>query len=159
MLQPDPDGPANMLLFRSSHVGGRGHRCGRSGSGGMRDFLRFQKMLWEEEEAQDSEGEEGRPSPKGKGRRGRDWREGMSLVRHPALASFELVRVPGPALYWGFTFQEGEAKKEGAEEEKEQEKLGKLEYSLDYNFTEAQVRQHLNNHASAAMNITNPFVS
>lgn len=41
-----------------------------------------------------------------------------------------------------FTFQEGEVKKEGAEEEKEQEKLGKLEYSLDYNFTEAQVRQH-----------------
>lgn len=36
-------------------------------------------------------------------------------------------------------FQEGEVKKEGAEEEKEQEKLGKLEYSLDYNFTEAQV--------------------
>lgn len=30
-------------------------------------------------------------------------------------------------------------KKEGAEEEKEQEKLGKLEFSLDYNFTDAQV--------------------
>lgn len=42
-------------------------------------------------------------------------------------------------------------KKEGAEEEKEQEKLGKLEYSLDYNFTEAQVRQHFNNHTSTGM--------
>lgn len=30
-------------------------------------------------------------------------------------------------------------KKAGEEEEKEQEKLGKLEYSLDYNFTDAQV--------------------
>lgn len=40
-------------------------------------------------------------------------------------------------------FQEGEVKKEGAEEEKEQEKLGKLEYSLDYNFTEAQVRAQI----------------
>lgn len=30
-------------------------------------------------------------------------------------------------------------KKEGEEEEKEQEKLGKLEFSLDYNFTDAQV--------------------
>lgn len=30
-------------------------------------------------------------------------------------------------------------KKEGEEENKEHEKLGKLEYSLDYNFTEAQV--------------------
>ncbi|XP_070707323.1 synaptotagmin-A-like [Pempheris klunzingeri] len=38
---------------------------------------------------------------------------------------------------------EGEAgekvKKEGEEEEKEQEKLGKLEYSLDYNFTDSQL--------------------
>lgn len=30
-------------------------------------------------------------------------------------------------------------KKEGEEEEKEQEKLGKLEFSLDYNFTDSQV--------------------
>lgn len=30
-------------------------------------------------------------------------------------------------------------KKTGEEEEKEQEKLGKLEYTLDYNFTDAQV--------------------
>lgn len=30
-------------------------------------------------------------------------------------------------------------KKEGEEEEKEQEKLGKLEFSLDYNFTDCQV--------------------
>lgn len=30
-------------------------------------------------------------------------------------------------------------KKEGEEEEKEQEKLGKLEYTLDYNFTDSQV--------------------
>lgn len=30
-------------------------------------------------------------------------------------------------------------KKAGEEEEKEQEKLGKLEYTLDYNFTDAQV--------------------
>lgn len=30
-------------------------------------------------------------------------------------------------------------KKQGQEQEKEQEKLGKLEYSLDYNFTESQV--------------------
>lgn len=104
-------------------------------------------MLWEEEEAQDGKGEEGRPSQKGKGRRGRDWREGMSLVLHPALASSQLLWVPVPALYLGFTFQEGEVKKEGAEEEKEQEKLGKLEYSLDYNFTEAQVRQHFSEHA------------
>lgn len=37
------------------------------------------------------------------------------------------------------TRKEGEVKKEGTEEEKEQEKLGKLEYTLDYNFTEAQV--------------------
>lgn len=44
---------------------------------------------------------------------------------------------------WCFMFQEGEVKKEGAEEEKEQEKLGKLEYSLDYNFTEAQVRAQI----------------
>lgn len=144
MLHTDTDGSVYLLLLRSSHVGGRGHRCGRSGSGGMLDFLRFQEMLWEEEEAQDSEGEEGRPSQKGKGRRGRDRREGVSLLRHPASASFELVWVPVTALYWGFTFQEGEVKKEGAEEEKEQEKLGKLEYSLDYNFTEAQVRQHFN---------------
>uniref|UniRef100_A0A8C9S5C7 C2 domain-containing protein n=1 Tax=Scleropages formosus TaxID=113540 RepID=A0A8C9S5C7_SCLFO len=34
---------------------------------------------------------------------------------------------------------EGEEKKEGEGEEKEQEKLGKLEFSLDYNFTEAQL--------------------
>lgn len=45
--------------------------------------------------------------------------------------------------HWGFLFQEGEMKKEGGEEEKEQEKLGKLEYSLDYNFTEAQVRAQI----------------
>lgn len=38
-----------------------------------------------------------------------------------------------------FIFKEGEVKKEGEEEEKEQEKLGKLEFSLDYNFTDAQV--------------------
>lgn len=57
-------------------------------------------------------------------------------------------------------FQEGEVKKEGAEEEKEQEKLGKLEYSLDYNFTEAQVRHHFNNpNASTAMAKTKPRVS
>lgn len=30
-------------------------------------------------------------------------------------------------------------KKEGEEEEKEQEKLGKLEFSLDYSFTDSQV--------------------
>lgn len=30
-------------------------------------------------------------------------------------------------------------KKNGEEEEKEQEKLGKLEFSLDYNFTDSQV--------------------
>lgn len=36
--------------------------------------------------------------------------------------------------------QEGEVKKAGEEEEKEQEKLGKLEFTLDYNFTDAQVR-------------------
>lgn len=30
-------------------------------------------------------------------------------------------------------------KKEGEEEEKDQEKLGKLEFSLDYNFTDSQV--------------------
>lgn len=30
-------------------------------------------------------------------------------------------------------------KKQGEEEEKEQEKLGRLEYSLDYSFTESQV--------------------
>lgn len=30
-------------------------------------------------------------------------------------------------------------KKPGDEEEKEQEKLGRLEFSLDYNFTDAQV--------------------
>lgn len=30
-------------------------------------------------------------------------------------------------------------KKAGEEEEKEQEKLGKLEFTLDYNFTDAQV--------------------
>uniref|UniRef100_A0A8C9XPZ9 Synaptotagmin Vb n=1 Tax=Sander lucioperca TaxID=283035 RepID=A0A8C9XPZ9_SANLU len=35
--------------------------------------------------------------------------------------------------------KEGEVKKEGEEEEKEQEKLGKLEFSLDYNFTDAQL--------------------
>lgn len=66
----------DLFLSASSHVGGRGHRCGRPGSGGVLDFLRFQKMLWEEEEAQDGEGEEGGPSQKGKGRRGRDRREG-----------------------------------------------------------------------------------
>lgn len=38
-----------------------------------------------------------------------------------------------------FILQEGEQKKEGEEEEKEQEKLGKLEFSLDYNFTDTQV--------------------
>lgn len=30
-------------------------------------------------------------------------------------------------------------KKEGQQEEKEQEKLGRLEFSLDYNFTDSQV--------------------
>lgn len=35
--------------------------------------------------------------------------------------------------------QEEGDKKEGEGEEKEQEKLGKLEFSLDYNFTDAQV--------------------
>ncbi|XP_046906706.1 synaptotagmin Vb [Hypomesus transpacificus] len=35
--------------------------------------------------------------------------------------------------------KEGEEKKEGEGEEKEQEKLGKLEFSLDYNFTDAQL--------------------
>lgn len=35
--------------------------------------------------------------------------------------------------------KEGEVKKEGEEEEKEQEKLGKLEFTLDYNFTDSQV--------------------
>ncbi|XP_075890519.1 synaptotagmin-1-like [Nelusetta ayraudi] len=35
--------------------------------------------------------------------------------------------------------KEGEVKKTGEEEEKEQEKLGKLEYSLDYNFTDTQL--------------------
>lgn len=39
--------------------------------------------------------------------------------------------------YW--LSQEGEEKKEGEHEEKEQEKLGKLEFSLDYNFTDTQV--------------------
>ena len=38
-----------------------------------------------------------------------------------------------------FVPQEGEEKKEGEEVEKEQEKLGKLEFSLDYNFTDTQV--------------------
>lgn len=38
------------------------------------------------------------------------------------------------------TVQQDEGdKKEGEGEEKEQEKLGKLEFSLDYNFTETQV--------------------
>ncbi|XP_077595539.1 synaptotagmin Vb isoform X2 [Stigmatopora nigra] len=35
--------------------------------------------------------------------------------------------------------KEGEAKKDGEDEEKEQEKLGKLEFSLDYNFTDSQL--------------------
>ncbi|XP_029312037.1 synaptotagmin Vb isoform X2 [Cottoperca gobio] len=35
--------------------------------------------------------------------------------------------------------KEGEVKKEGEEEEKEQEKLGRLEFSLDYNFTDTQL--------------------
>ncbi|XP_019739083.1 synaptotagmin Vb isoform X3 [Hippocampus comes] len=35
--------------------------------------------------------------------------------------------------------KEGEVKKEGEEAEKEQEKLGKLEFSLDYNFTDSQL--------------------
>lgn len=74
---PNAGGSVYLLSFCSPHVGGRGHRCGRSGSGGVLDFLRFQKMLWEEEEAQDSEGAEGRPSQEGKGRRGRDRREGV----------------------------------------------------------------------------------
>lgn len=38
-----------------------------------------------------------------------------------------------------YILQEGEVKKAGEEEEKEQEKLGKLEFTLDYNFTDAQV--------------------
>lgn len=116
-------------------------------------------MLWEEEEAQDSKGEEGRPSQKGEGRRRGDRREGVSLLRHPAFASFDLLWLPVRALYWACTFQEGEVKKEGAEEEKEQEKLGKLEYSLDYNFTEAQVRQHLDTRASTAVKLTKRSVS
>lgn len=78
----------------------------------------------------------------------------MSLGRHPPL-----VWAPVTAFHWGFWFQEGEVKKEGAEEEKEQEKLGKLEYSLDYNFTEAQVRPHVTSLASTAVNITKPSVS
>lgn len=35
--------------------------------------------------------------------------------------------------------QDGDVKKNGEEEEKEQEKLGKLEFSLDYNFTDSQL--------------------
>ncbi|XP_014900342.1 synaptotagmin-1-like isoform X1 [Poecilia latipinna] len=35
--------------------------------------------------------------------------------------------------------KEGDVKKNGEEEEKEQEKLGKLEFSLDYNFTDCQL--------------------
>lgn len=140
-------------------MGGGGPCRGRSGAGGLLDFLRFQEMLWEEEEAQDGEGEEGRPPQKGEGRRGRERREGMSLLLRPTLKSSELLRVPGPALFWGFTFQEGEVKKEGGEEEKEQEKLGKLEYSLDYNFTEAQVRGHFSERASTAVNVTKASVS
>ncbi|XP_010791200.1 synaptotagmin Vb isoform X1 [Notothenia coriiceps] len=35
--------------------------------------------------------------------------------------------------------KEGDVKKEGEEDEKEQEKLGRLEFSLDYNFTDAQL--------------------
>ncbi|XP_061613385.1 synaptotagmin Vb [Phyllopteryx taeniolatus] len=35
--------------------------------------------------------------------------------------------------------KEGEVKKEGEEAEKEQERLGKLEFSLDYNFTDSQL--------------------
>lgn len=77
LLDTNTDGSVYLILFCSSHVGGRGHCCRRSGSGGLLDFLCFQKMLWEEEEAQDGEGEEGRPSQKRKGRRGRDRREGM----------------------------------------------------------------------------------
>lgn len=38
-----------------------------------------------------------------------------------------------------FFREEGDVKKEGEQEEKEQEKLGRLEFSLDYNFTDAQV--------------------
>lgn len=133
----------DLFLSGSSHVGRRGHRCGRPGSGGVFDFLHFQKMLWEEEEAEDGEREEGRPPQKGKGRRGRDRGEGKWWFRWPASAPFELVWVLMASWHWGFMFQEGEMKKEGTEEEKEQEKLGKLEFSLDYNFTEAQVRAQI----------------
>uniref|UniRef100_A0A3B5L3F7 C2 domain-containing protein n=1 Tax=Xiphophorus couchianus TaxID=32473 RepID=A0A3B5L3F7_9TELE len=39
----------------------------------------------------------------------------------------------------GEKVQEGDVKKDGEQEEKEQEKLGKLEFSLDYNFTDSQL--------------------
>lgn len=42
-------------------------------------------------------------------------------------------------------------KKAGEEEEKEQEKLGKLEYTLDYNFTDAQVGSRLRHKNTSAL--------
>lgn len=65
------------LLFCSSHVGSRSHCSGRPRFGGMFHLLRFQKMLYEKEKAEESERKESRPPKNGKGRRRRAWREGV----------------------------------------------------------------------------------
>lgn len=67
----------SFLSLCSSHVGSRSHCCGGPGFGCMLPLLSFQKMLWEEEEAKESEREEDRPSQKRKGRGRRGWREGV----------------------------------------------------------------------------------
>lgn len=58
-------------------MGSWSHCCGGPDFGGMLHLLCFQEMLREKEEAQESKGEEDRPSQKGKGRRRRSWREGV----------------------------------------------------------------------------------
>lgn len=116
---------------------GSGSHC-RSGplAGGRIHLLRLQKVLWEKEEAEESAGEEDRPAQERKGRRRRGRREG-ACPRYSCWDSDPQPGCPDAAVL--FVLQEGEVKKTGEEEEKEQEKLGKLEYSLDYNFTDTQV--------------------
>uniref|UniRef100_A0A8C9VEI3 C2 domain-containing protein n=1 Tax=Scleropages formosus TaxID=113540 RepID=A0A8C9VEI3_SCLFO len=68
------------------------------------------------------------------------WAVGAIIVVVLALVCFGKKKKAKKTSANGETsLDEGEEKKEGEGEEKEQEKLGKLEFSLDYNFTEAQL--------------------
>lgn len=86
-------GGANSPLFCSSCVGSGGHRCSGPGSGGLLHLLRFQKMFWEKEKAEEREGEEGRRSAQeGEGRRRGVRRKGGLLFAPQPLTSSAVPR-------------------------------------------------------------------